>query len=104
MRRSRTSKRRRSGVDDVVWWRRNLGRGVDAMVGHGFTQADTDQSVFSAAIFPGQGSQKPGMGKELADQFAIAREVFEEADDALGLDRKSTRLNSSHVSESRMPS
>ena len=54
------------------------------MVGHGFTQADTDQSVFSAAIFPGQGSQKPGMGKELADQFAIAREVFEEADDALG--------------------
>jgi [acyl-carrier-protein] S-malonyltransferase len=37
-----------------------------------------------AAMFPGQGSQKPGMGKDLAEQFAVARQVFEEADDALG--------------------
>ena len=35
-------------------------------------------------VFPGQGSQKPGMGKDLAEQFAVARQVFEEADDALG--------------------
>ena len=37
-----------------------------------------------AFIFPGQGSQYPGMGKDLADNFAVARQVFEEADDALG--------------------
>src|SRR5215204_3511522 len=35
-------------------------------------------------LFPGQGSQSPGMGKDLADRFPVAREVFEEADDALG--------------------
>src|SRR6478736_1467774 len=34
-------------------------------------------------IFPGQGSQKIGMGKELADAFTAAREVFQEVDDAL---------------------
>jgi len=34
--------------------------------------------------FPGQGSQHPGMGKNLAEQFAVARETFEEANDALG--------------------
>ena len=37
-----------------------------------------------AYIFPGQGSQYPGMGKSLADSFAVASQVFEEADDALG--------------------
>ncbi|MFN2492939.1 MAG: ACP S-malonyltransferase [Pyrinomonadaceae bacterium] len=36
-----------------------------------------------AYIFPGQGSQYPGMGKELADSFPVARQVFEEADEAL---------------------
>ncbi len=36
-----------------------------------------------AFIFPGQGSQAVGMGKDLFDNFAIAREVFEQADDAL---------------------
>ncbi|MDX1777692.1 MAG: ACP S-malonyltransferase, partial [Thermodesulfobacteriota bacterium] len=35
-------------------------------------------------IFPGQGSQQVGMGKELADNFKVARETFEEADEALG--------------------
>ncbi len=36
-----------------------------------------------ALVFPGQGSQKPGMGKQLATDFAAARRVFEEVDDAL---------------------
>ena len=38
----------------------------------------------TAFIFPGQGSQHPGMGKDLATKFPAAREVFETADDALG--------------------
>ena len=37
-----------------------------------------------AYIFPGQGSQHTGMGKNLSENFPAAREVFEEADDALG--------------------
>jgi [acyl-carrier-protein] S-malonyltransferase len=40
--------------------------------------------MVTVMMFPGQGSQAPGMGKDLAEKFAVAREVFEEADDALG--------------------
>ncbi|MFN3463004.1 MAG: ACP S-malonyltransferase [Terricaulis sp.] len=38
----------------------------------------------TAFIFPGQGSQAPGMGKGLYDAFGASREVFQEVDDALG--------------------
>ena len=37
-----------------------------------------------ALVFPGQGSQAVGMGKDLYDAFSSAREVFQEVDDALG--------------------
>ncbi len=36
-----------------------------------------------AFLFPGQGSQYPGMGKDLADTYSEARHVFEEVDDSL---------------------
>ena len=45
----------------------------------------TDSTNGIALIFPGQGSQSVGMGKELAEKYPIARETFQEADDILGL-------------------
>jgi len=47
--------------------------------------AEEEFMANNAFIFPGQGSQYPGMGKELAENFKIARETFAEADDILGL-------------------
>jgi [acyl-carrier-protein] S-malonyltransferase len=38
----------------------------------------------TAFVFPGQGSQFAGMGRDVAERFPIARRVFEEIDDALG--------------------
>ncbi|MCK4507078.1 MAG: acyltransferase domain-containing protein, partial [Desulfuromonadales bacterium] len=46
-----------------------------------------------AFLFPGQGSQHAGMGKDLADNFPIARQLFEEANDALGFDLTSLCYN-----------
>ncbi len=37
-----------------------------------------------AFLFPGQGSQAVGMGKDLVEKYSIARQTFEEADEALG--------------------
>ena len=38
----------------------------------------------NAFVFPGQGSQAVGMGRALAEAFPVARQTFEEVDDALG--------------------
>src|SRR2546423_12681982 len=38
----------------------------------------------TAFLFPGQGSQAVGMGKDLFERFPVARQTFEEADQALG--------------------
>jgi len=42
----------------------------------------------TAVVFPGQGAQFPGMGKDFHDAFPAARKVFEEASDALGYDMR----------------
>jgi [acyl-carrier-protein] S-malonyltransferase len=44
----------------------------------------TDSNHIIALLFPGQGSQAVGMGKELAAKYPLARQTFEEADEALG--------------------
>ena len=43
-----------------------------------------DQKI-TAFIFPGQGSQTVGMGRDLAAAFPVAKQTFEEADDLLGV-------------------
>jgi [acyl-carrier-protein] S-malonyltransferase/trans-AT polyketide synthase/acyltransferase/oxidoreductase domain-containing protein len=39
-----------------------------------------------ASVFPGQGAQKPGMGKDYYDNVNVSRQIYEEASDALGWD------------------
>lgn len=59
-----------------------------------------------AILFPGQGAQTVGMGKDLADQYPVAREVFAEADAVLGwplsevcFSGPEVRLNATDVSQ-----
>ena len=40
--------------------------------------------INTSLIFPGQGSQFVGMGRDLSDTYSVAREMFEELDDTLG--------------------
>lgn len=46
-----------------------------------------------AFTFPGQGSQKVGMGQDLAADYSIARETFEEVNEALGFDLSNLMFN-----------
>ena len=43
-------------------------------------------SRVTAVVFPGQGSQKPGMARDFFERFSVSRDVFSEASDALGID------------------
>ena len=43
-----------------------------------------ETEMLVSTVFPGQGSQVVGMGKDLSDNFTLAKQIFQEADDTLG--------------------
>jgi [acyl-carrier-protein] S-malonyltransferase len=49
-----------------------------------------------AWVFPGQGSQVVGMGKDLAERYPSAARVFEEANEAIGIDLRALCFNGPH--------
>lgn len=59
----------------------------------------------TAFVFPGQGSQSPGMLAELADTYPVVLETFQEASEALGYDlwelvqSEDGRLNETHITQ-----
>ena len=53
-----------------------------------------------AFVFPGQGSQTVGMCKAFYDEYPVVKQIFEEADDALGY---SISLSLIHISEPTRP-
>ncbi|MBL8099950.1 MAG: ACP S-malonyltransferase [Anaerolineales bacterium] len=52
-------------------------------------------SQTTAFIFPGQGSQTVGMGKELSEAYPIAKQTFDEADSILGFSLSNLMINGS---------
>ena len=46
-----------------------------------------------SVIFPGQGSQLVGMGKDLHDKYSLVKDLFDEADDTLGFSLSKLILN-----------
>ncbi len=47
----------------------------------------------AAFVYPGQGSQYVGMGKDLYEQHPLAKELFQKADDILGISLSSICFN-----------
>lgn len=63
-------------VLDASQWLRKLGR----------TMNDGASIPPTTVVFPGQGSQRPGMARDFVERFQASGRVFDEASDALGLD------------------
>src|SRR5256885_15383959 len=59
---------------------------VGAIVGGRASSLPEQDFLVDCVVFPGQGSQRPGMGLDFAEKSPAARRVFDEASEALGAD------------------